>query len=69
MTFLLIRSSGWLVFLKTKSGRINGRRSRVEENLRVENDLLRKEKKQLTDEKNDLAQHVRVLETEDLTVE
>lgn len=56
-------------FLKQKSGRINGRRSRVEENLRVENDLLRKEKKQLTDEKNDLAQHVRVLETQDLTVE
>lgn len=43
---------------------MNGRRSRVEENLRVENDLLRKEKKQLTDEKNDLAQHVRVLETQ-----
>lgn len=39
-------------------------RKRVEENLRVENDLLRKEKKQLTDEKNDLAQHVRVLETQ-----
>ena len=27
--FLLIRSSGWFVFLKTKSGRIDGRRSRV----------------------------------------
>lgn len=39
-------------------------RKRVEENLRVENDILRREKSQLTDEKNDLAQHVRVLETQ-----
>ena len=37
-------------------------RKRVEENLRVENDILRREKNQLTDEKNDLAQHASVLE-------
>lgn len=37
-------------------------RKRVEENLRVENDILRREKNQLNEEKSELARHASVLE-------